>query len=104
MFRFLSGRSRYVPPTPLPDLPRATALAAAVAIAVAVSLLATGPALAQQAPPTSGGAEASETAFGERIDVRVVNVDVYVTDRRGERIRDLTREDFELRVNGEEIV
>ncbi|HSN87989.1 MAG TPA: VWA domain-containing protein, partial [Thermoanaerobaculia bacterium] len=34
--------------------------------------------------------------FGESIDVKVVNLEVYVTDRDGRRITDLRREDFEL--------
>lgn len=35
--------------------------------------------------------------FGEVVDVRVVNVDVYVTDRDGNPVTGLTRDDFELR-------
>lgn len=38
--------------------------------------------------------------FGEVVEVRVVNVDVYVSDRDGRPVTDLTREDFELRVDG----
>lgn len=42
---------------------------------------------------------ASET-FGETIDVRVVNVDVWVTDRDGNPVTGLTADDFEVRENG----
>ena len=39
--------------------------------------------------------------FLERLDVEIVNLDVVVTDRRGRPVTGLTREDFELRVDGE---
>ena len=51
-----------------------------------------GVAHAQQEP-------ASET-FGETIDVRVVNVDVWVTDRDGNPVTGLTAGDFEVREDG----
>lgn len=38
--------------------------------------------------------------FVESIDVDVVNVEVYVTDKRGNRTLGLTKEDFELYVDG----
>ncbi len=41
--------------------------------------------------------------FSEVIDVRVVNVEVVVTDRSGNRIRGLQPDDFELRVDGEPV-
>ena len=37
--------------------------------------------------------------FVESIDIQVVNVEVFVTDRRGNRIEGLTVDDFELRVD-----
>ena len=48
------------------------------------------------------GAEAegdSGFAFGETIYVKVVNVDVFVTDKKGNPITGLTAEDFELTEN-----
>ncbi|HEV7766659.1 MAG TPA: VWA domain-containing protein [Thermoanaerobaculia bacterium] len=39
-------------------------------------------------------------ATGESIDVSLVNVDVFVTDRRGQRVTGLTTDDFEIRENG----
>ena len=43
--------------------------------------------------------QAPET-FGETIDVRVVNVDVWVTDRDGNPVTGLVADDFEVRENG----
>lgn len=51
-------------------------------------------------------AEASEGAteiFFETIDVNIVNVEVYVTDRQGNPVTDLTREDFELYEEGRRV-
>ncbi len=41
--------------------------------------------------------------FSEVVDVRVVNVEVVVTDRNGNRIRALEAKDFELLVDGEPV-
>ena len=41
--------------------------------------------------------------FSDVIDVRVVNVEVVVTDRKGNRVRGLHASDFELRVDGEPV-
>lgn len=38
--------------------------------------------------------------YGERIDVRAVNVEAVVTDRKGNRVSGLTADDFELLVDG----
>jgi VWFA-related protein len=40
--------------------------------------------------------------FGERIDVRAVDVEVVVTDAKGQRVRGLTVADFKLLVDGRE--
>ena len=37
--------------------------------------------------------------FGESVDVNVVNVEVYVTDKDGKRVRGLTQDDFVLQVD-----
>jgi VWFA-related protein len=42
------------------------------------------------------------SSFGESIDVRVVNVEAVVTDRRGQRIQGLSAADFRLLVDGRE--
>lgn len=44
-----------------------------------------------------------DVEVGESIDVRVVNVEAVVTDRRGERIRGLSPADFRLLVDGKEV-
>ena len=50
-----------------------------------------------------GGVPPDDVLFGEEIDVRVVNLEVVVEDRSGERVRDLGREDFRVLVDGEEV-
>ncbi|MEM9555868.1 MAG: VWA domain-containing protein [Acidobacteriota bacterium] len=65
-------------------------------------LLATAVALALALAPL-GFAQDDDTiadlGFGESVNVNVVNVDVYVTDREGQRIRGLTAADFQLTVD-----
>ena len=46
---------------------------------------------------------ASEAQFFEEVDVHLVNIDVVVTDKQGRPISGLEREDFVLRVDGEEV-
>ncbi len=60
--------------------------------AAALLLLAPLPALAQESPLPD--------LFSDVIDVRVVNVEVVVTDRKGSRIQGLEPGDFELLVDG----
>ncbi|MFL6293482.1 MAG: VWA domain-containing protein [Thermoanaerobaculia bacterium] len=74
----------------------ATSSPASLRLALALALLA-GPALAQ-AP-----AEETEPTFFESIDVNVVNVEVYVTDRDGKRVQGLTREDFQVLEDGKPV-
>lgn len=71
------------------------ALPAVVAAALAFAY----PARAQE----PDGLSSSEVAFGEEIDVRVVNIEVVVEDGEGERVRDLRRDDFRVFVDGEEV-
>lgn len=52
------------------------------------------------APPEIDGGVPASTFF-ESVDVDVVNVEVYVTDRDGNPVRGLARDDFELLVDGE---
>jgi VWFA-related protein len=59
--------------------------------AVAILLLLTLSLSAQPAPLTTAA---------ETIEVSIVNVDVFVTDRKGNRVRGLTAADFEIRENG----
>ena len=64
-----------------------------VAGSLSASLLFTAPLLAQE-----GEAEAlpPEEFFVDTVDVNVVNVEVFVTDKKGNRITGLTKDDFEL--------
>lgn len=62
-------------------------------------LLAAGPTSAQD---TADVQRPADTEFFDSVDVDVVNVDVYVTDKKGQPIRGLTREDFRLFEDGEE--
>lgn len=71
----------------------------AAALLTATALLAPAPADAQQRnqvpePPPM---------FVERVDVNVVNVEVFVTDRDGHRVAGLTRDDFELYEDGQPV-
>ena len=67
----------------------------AVAALAALSMIV--PAAARQ----ERGEEPAAPVFAERVEVEIVNLDVVVTDRRGEPVTGLTREDFTLRVDGE---
>jgi VWFA-related protein len=49
---------------------------------------------------SEGAPAAGVPTFEDVLAVRVVNVDVFVTDRSGDHFSGLTREDFELRVDG----
>jgi VWFA-related protein len=66
-------------------------------VTFAVLLLAAGAALAQKpTPPPPPQEGVDQGLFFETVSVNVVNVDVYVTDRAGNRVRGLTKDDFEL--------
>jgi len=68
----------------------------AIVPALLLALAASGPASAAPQPPPAA-------PFTESIDVRVVNVEAVVTDRKGERVRGLTAADFRLLVDGKEV-
>lgn len=70
-------------------------------LAGAAALLAALPAAAQTGPPAP--AETQEQTFFESIDVNIVNVEVYVTDRQGRRVQGLTRDDFQLLEDGKPV-
>ena len=61
---------------------------------LAAALLAVLPAAAQEPP------QEKEETFFESIDVQVVNLEVFVTDRQGKRATGLTRDDFEVLEDG----
>ena len=64
------------------------------------------PAAPAQQPPAPAPAPAPKPAaealppFSESVDVSVTNVDVFVTDSKGQRVAGLTTDDFEVRQDG----
>jgi len=66
-------------------------------VAAATLILATA-ALAADTPKQKPAAEVPKLV--ENIDVRVINIDVVVTDKRGNRIRGLKKDDFVILENG----
>jgi VWFA-related protein len=67
-----------------------------LAVALCLILAALAPSLSAQAPPTPDG-------FSEQVDVNVINVDVYVTDKNGRPVTGLRQQDFELRQDGKRV-
>ena len=67
-----------------------------------VAMALSSPALGQPGE-TPGAPPPADLLFGEEIDVRVVNIEVVVEDRKGERVRGLSRDDFRILVDGEEV-
>jgi len=85
--------------------PHPTTLATAVlalAVLAATALLAAPAALAQDA--AADGAQIGQAPlFVERVDVNVVNVEVFVTDDAGRRVTGLERDDFEILQDGKPV-
>jgi VWFA-related protein len=77
------------------------ALIAVLAHAASVPSFGQAPAPAE--PPATSSSSAPPPVFGEQIEVRVVNVEVMVTDKDGNRVTGLKPSDFRLRVDGKEI-
>jgi VWFA-related protein len=69
-------------------------MAPAVALVTAAGIL---------APLAATLAQRQLPGFSEVVDVRVVNVEVVVTDRQGNRVGGLGRDDFELVVDGQPV-
>ncbi len=67
-------------------------------LAAAFLCAALSPAAAQQPP-----AEQPSGVFGEQIEVRVVNVEVVVTDKQNNRVQGLKPTDFRLKVDGKTV-
>ena len=55
------------------------------------------------AADTAGRPQPAGPIFGETIEVRVVNVEAVVTDKKGNRVPNLKPEDFRLKVDGKPI-
>lgn len=56
----------------------------------------------QAQPPTTGQTALSDPLFVESIEVRVIELEVFVTDKDGTPVTGLTRDDFELIHDGQE--
>ena len=67
-------------------------------LAAGALLGALAPVTAQQPPP-----EQPSSIFGEQIEVRVVNVEVVVTDKQGNRVQGLKPGDLRLKVDGKTV-
>ncbi|MEO1366214.1 MAG: hypothetical protein AAFX50_03480, partial [Acidobacteriota bacterium] len=87
-----------VPPTAPRRRPIRTAVAT-LTLALVGAILAPAPAAFAQSEAAPNAP--SEGPFGESIDVELVNVDVWVTDRRGEPIRNLPASAFTVQHNGD---
>ncbi len=64
------------------------------------------PKAATASNPANAGTAAAAAGgdnFLETVDVTVVNVDVYVTDKQGHRVTGLTKDDFEVREDGKPV-
>ena len=84
-------------------LDRAHSLPFAAGLVALASILALG-SPAAGSPQTSSEAEVvPEEVFFDTLDVSVVNVEVFVTDKEGQPVRGLTRDDFELYQDGEQV-
>jgi VWFA-related protein len=93
------------PAQPAPATPRPAAPAGGVSSGRPAAATAS-PARPAPAPAGSGASGRPLPAgplFGETIEVRVVNVEAVVTDKKGNRVPDLKPEDFRLRVDGKPV-
>ena len=63
-------------------------------------LLAAALSLAQAPPSRPAPARAPLPPVGERVEVHITNVEVVVTDKKGNRVTDLTKDDFEVIQDG----
>ena len=77
--------------------------------AIALLLLAGVASVLHLSTPESGAAQQAASAdrprrtFTERVEVRVINLEAVVVDRRGNRVTGLGPEDFALRVDGKDV-
>ena len=66
-------------------------------LALIAQFLAPGPSVAQE------GDDSADFSFGEMVEVEIVNIDVYVTDKQGQAVQGLTRDDFTVYSDGREV-
>ncbi len=53
--------------------------------------------------PVTGAQQEPSSIFIDRVDVNVINVEVFVTDRQGRRVAGLSAEDFEIYEDGRQV-
>lgn len=70
-----------------------------LAVCLAAAVLGAGSVSAQSDKDKTAAGQTDE-GFIDTVNVSVVNVDVYVTDKKGNRINDLTQKDFEIFEDG----
>jgi VWFA-related protein len=88
----------------MPEIRRAlVALLTLATVALPILPEAAGIVATADAQPAPASAPQSTPIFGEEIDVRVVNVEVVVTDKQGNRVTGLSPQDFRLRVDGKDL-
>jgi VWFA-related protein len=80
---------------------RPAASAGRVLCLLAAGLLASALPTSQASAQTAGDAEPADGGFADLIEVRRVNLEVYVTDKKGKRVEDLRQEDFQILEDGE---
>lgn len=90
-------------PEPLPSRGRSRAASSLLAVfATLLGCVLSAPPAAAQSTDAGDGAEAQEEFFGV-VDVEVVNIDVWVTDRQGKPVEGLERGDFIVLRDGEPV-
>jgi len=84
--------------------PRRAAQPLLIALLLAIGLFASVPSLGQEPTDESAATpQSSNETFFESVDVRLVNVDLYVRDKNGDPVRGLTAEDVLVLENGKEV-
>src|SRR3954452_5567068 len=68
-----------------------------LSVSSALLLAAWAPAFSATPPPPGA------PSFGEAVEVNVVNIDVYATDKQGHRVTGLGKDDFELLEDGKRV-
>jgi len=78
-------------------------LLATLPLALGIAVAGVASAAPPQAAPQPAGESAAAPLFVERLDVNVVNVEVFVTDDRGRRVTGLQKDDFEILQDGKPV-
>lgn len=98
------GRTAPRPSSALPNVLRRTLVPAATVLASLVLVTAglglSGVAAAQETAQAEAQDEIQDQGFSEVVQVNLVNVEVYVTDKEGNPVTGLTQDDFEIYEDG----